>query len=235
MAIKKQHMQIATAITASLRSLAFAGAMIALAAAPMARADSAIAPTAATGSATVIQNANILPPSGGEEESQTPAKFSREYLIKAALLFNIARFASWPETAFSDQGAPLRVCVIGSDPFGAALDSLHGKLVRSRTLAIARIHTIEAAPKCHILFVSASESDRLEAILDSVGALPILTVADMGQFARSGGIIALKEVDNRSRIEVNIGAADLAGVKLSAKLLSMADTVGTRAALRAVR
>ncbi len=228
-------MQIATAITASLRSLAFAGAVIAFAAAPMARADSAIAPTVSRNSATAVQNASILPPSGGEEESQTPAQISREYLIKAALLFNIAKFAKWPPAAFSDDTAPLRICVIGSDPFGAALDSLHGKLVRSRPLATARIHTIEAAPRCHILFVSASEQDRLEVILDTVGALPILTVADMGQFARSGGIIALKEVDNRSRIEINIGAADQAGVKLSSKLLRLADTVGTRAASRAVR
>jgi hypothetical protein len=225
-------MHIATAKPASLRGFAtaaLAGAMIALAAIPMARADSAAAPTAAADSATVAQKASI--PTTARDEEQTPeAQISREYLIKAAILFNFAKFASWPETAFSYQGAPLRICVLGEDPFGAALESLHGRQVRNRPLATARIGAIEDAPQCHILFVSASEEARLPAILDHVGKLPILTVADIGRFANHGGIIALKEVDNRSRIEINIGAAEQAGVKLSSKLLRLADVVSTQSA-----
>ena len=223
-------MQTATALTASLRSLAIAGlagAMIALAAIPTARGDNAAAPTAATDSTTVAQRASN--PSTARDQEQTPAAhISREYLIKAAILFNFAKFASWPETAFSYRGAPLRICVLGEDPFGAALESLHGRQVRNRPLATARVSAIEEAPQCHILFVSASEEARLPAILDYVGKLPILTVADIGRFANHGGIIALKEVDNRSRIEINIGAAEQAGVKLSSKLLRLADMVSTQ-------
>jgi hypothetical protein len=225
-------MQTATAITTSLRGLAFAGlagAMIALATAQVARADSAVTPAVAAEGVTTAQKASVPPATRGED--QTPAaKINREYLIKAAILFNFAKFASWPETSFSYAGAPLRICVLGEDPFGAALDSLHGKQVRNRPLAIARINAVEEAPQCHILFVSASEEARIPTILDYVSRLPILTVADMGRFANSGGIIALKEVDNRSRIEINIGAAEQAGVKLSSKLLRLADMVSTQAA-----
>ncbi len=234
MAIKKHHMQITTTIAANLRSLAFAGlagGMIALAAAPAARADSASTSTSLPDSSTVAQKASIPPETGGGAQT-TATKINREYLIKAAILFNFAKFASWPESAFSYAGAPLRVCVLGDDPFGAALDSLNGKRVRGRSLATARIEAIEEAPQCHILFVSASEEQRLTTILDYVGKLPILTVADMGRFASSGGIIALKEVDNRSRIEINLGAAEQAGLKLSSKLLRLANTVSTQAAQR---
>ena len=95
---------------------------------------------------------------------------------------------------------------------------------------VARIAAVEDARQCQILFVSASEEPRLAEILDHLGKLPILTVADMDRFASAGGVIGLTEVDNRSRIEVNIHAAEQAGVRLSSKLLRLADTVGTRAA-----
>ena len=159
--------------------------------------------------------------------SGNAAEISREYLIKSAILYNFAKFASWPATAFSTPGAPLRVCVLGDDPFGAALDTLNGKQVRNRPLATARITDEHDAHQCHILFVSTSETKRLPKLLEYLGQHPILTVADINRFAASGGIIALKEVDNRSRIEVNMDAANQAGVKLSSKLLRLADMTNT--------
>ncbi len=212
MAIRKQYIRAVKAVAATLRRLAIVGlaiGIVAFLAAPMVQAQSA---------------------SVASVDTSEPAKISREYLIKAAILYNFAKFASWPAAAFSNDTAPLRICVIGVDPFGPALESLNGKTVRNRALVTAPIAKVEDAAACHILFVSASEKDRLGAILDTVSALPILTVADINQFANSGGIIALREVDNRSRIEVNIGAADLAGLKLSSKLLRLADTVGTQTA-----
>lgn len=225
-------MEATTAITTPFRNLVFAGlagAMVVLAAAQLARADSVVTGPSLPNNATVAQKASV-PPAARNKDQAPAARINREYLIKAAILYNFAKFASWPEAVFSHPGAPLRICVLGEDPFGAALDSLHGKQVRNRPLAISRVGTIEEAPQCHILFVSASEEARLPTILDYVGRLPILTVADMGRFTNSGGIIALKEVDNRSRIEINIGAAEQAGLKLSSKLLRLADMVSTQAA-----
>lgn len=224
MALDRQKTRIASAVTAALRGLAIAGiagGMIAAAAVSDLRAENL----------TVTQNAKV---NGAVPiEAQTDAAtLKREYLIKAAILYNFAKFASWPETAFSYPNAPMRLCVLGDDPFGVALDSLHGKQVRNRSLATARISTVEEAPQCHILFVSGSEEDNLSAILDYVAELPILTVGDIRRFANTGGIIALKEVDNRSRIDINLGAAEKAGLKLSSKLLRLADTVSTQAAQR---
>jgi hypothetical protein len=224
MAFDRQKTPIAAAVTSSLRGLAIAGiagGLISAAAVSDARAENLI----------VTQNAKVSAAVPTETQADA-ATLNREYLIKAAILFNFAKFASWPETAFSYPNAPMRLCVLGDDPFGVALDGLHGKQVRNRSLATARISTVEQAPKCHILFVSGSEEANLSAILDYVAELPILTVADIGRFANTGGIIALKEVDNRSRIDINIGAAEKAGLKLSSKLLRLANTVSTQAAQR---
>ena len=209
---RAQHIQLAKAAGAALRRLA----VISLAVGTIAVLS---APAVNTQSASPV-----------DADSNRPAKISREYLIKAAILYNFAKFAEWPKTAFRDDKSPLRICVIGDDPFGPALNSLQGKTVRNRELAAGHITKVEDAAACHILFVSASESERLDTILAKVGALPILTVADINRFAYSGGIIELKEVDKLSRIEVNLGAADLAGLKLSSKLLRLADTVGTQTA-----
>ncbi len=159
-----------------------------------------------------------------------PQPVSREYLIKAAILFNFAKFASWPESAFISSRAPIHVCVLGEDPFGPSLETVHGKQARNRPLTTARIESVEASESCHILFVSKSERANLAKIIDYVANRPILTVADMSRFAEVGGIIALKEVDNRSRIEINLTAAEQAGVRLSSKLLRLADTVSSRSA-----
>ena len=221
--LKRRSSMMAT-ITCSLRGLVvagIAGGVMAAAVVSEAYADGEAVPQSARVSAST-----------GPETSAQAEELSREYLIKAAILFNFAKFASWPDTAFSYSGAPLNICVLGEDPFGAALESLRGKLVRNRPLVTARIGTVEEAPQCHILFVSGSEEGRLTEILDFVGKLPILTVAEIGRFANTGGIIALKEVDNRSRIEINLDAAELAGLKLSSKLLRLVDTVSTQAAQR---
>ena len=210
--IRNLHHQFANGACAALRRLAiigFAVSMMAVLASPVAYAQSA---------------------EGGVTDSRQPVKISREYLIKAAILYNFAKFATWPEAAFSSDSAPLRLCVIGDDPFGPALNSLAGKTVRKRALVTSHIADVENAAPCHILFVSDSETERLDTILDEVATLPILTVADINRFGNSGGIITLKAVDKRSRIEVNIAAAEQAGLRLSSKLLRLADTVGSQTA-----
>jgi hypothetical protein len=168
-------------------------------------------------------------PAAPADEAATE-RVSREYLIKAAILYNLAKFATWPETVFSGADAPIRLCVLGHDPFGAALQSLRGKRVGRRQLAITMTTDVAYAPACHILFVSGSEEARLGEVLDTVSRLPILTVADFDHFATAGGIVGLTEVDDRSRLEVNIDAAGLAGVRLSSKLLRLAVTVDTQTA-----
>ena len=94
MARKIKNKNIATAVSATLRGLAIAslaGGMIA-----------AAAPATHAGSATAAQKVGI--PVATENVPQV----SREYLIKSAILYNFAKFASWPETAFSQPGAALR-------------------------------------------------------------------------------------------------------------------------------
>lgn len=157
-------------------------------------------------------------------------KISNEYLLKAAFLYNFAKFTEWPAVAINDAAAPLRVCVLGTGPIRSALAPLHGKPVKGRRLVITLINQIGDTAICRILFICALEEDRLTEILDPVSALPILTVADMPFFAEAGGIIALKIVNGRIRFEINSAAADKAGLKLNSELLQLADLVSSKTA-----
>jgi hypothetical protein len=149
---------------------------------------------------------------------------AREYRIKAAFIYNFAKFTRWPASSFADGEAPLAFCIYGDDPFGGALDMVAGKTIRGRKVAVRRIAEIAAGDGCHLLFISDSEAERLTAILAALDDRPVLTVADMPNFARAGGIINLKTTrENKLRFEINTGTARRAGLKISSKLLNLAE------------
>ena len=92
-----------------------------------------------------------------------------------------------------------------------------------------RIDQVSDAEGCHIIFISTSEEERLRAILDDLRDRPILTIADMPNFARARGIISLKTVEDRIRFDINVDAANAADLKLSSKLLRLGNIVSADA------
>ena len=156
---------------------------------------------------------------------------SREYLVKAAFLYNFAKFTEWPDAAFADPAAPMRMCVLGRDPFGPALNAIAGKPIAGRTVAISRLAGVDGITDCQVLFISRSERDHLDAIIDRLEGRPILTVADMPDFSRAKGIINLKLVAERIRFEINVAVAEHAGLSLSSKLLVLAEKVSEAAGI----
>jgi len=167
----------------------------------------------------------IVAPLAAQEIGQTEAENrTREYRVKAAFLYNFAKFTEWPASSFADPNAPLRICIYGEDPFGAALEGLSGKTVQGRRVEIARPGELSAGDACHLLFISDSEAPNLVRILAELRRRPVLTVADMPGFTDAGGIINLKINDEEKiRFEINLAKARLAGLRLSAKLLSLAE------------
>jgi hypothetical protein len=150
---------------------------------------------------------------------------SREYLVKAAFLYNFAKFVEWPEGTFSDETSPMVLCILGDDPFGDSIDSIRGKTIMGRELLIKRISDEEEIGSCHIVFVSESERGRISYIIRKARRLNILTVGDMGGFARRGGIIGFIMRKNKVRFEINVDAAEGSKLKISSKLLKLATIV----------
>jgi hypothetical protein len=146
-----------------------------------------------------------------------------EYQVKAAFLYNFAKFVEWPPGSFVGGAAPLRICVFGQDPFGEELHNIaNNKVINGRKLVVDQVADLAAARSCHILFITSSKKAEMKQIVESLRGADVLTVGDTKGFARMGGMINFVLEDNRVRFEVNQTAAEQTGLRISSKLLSVA-------------
>jgi hypothetical protein len=158
----------------------------------------------------------------GYVRAETP--LADEYPVKAAFLLNFAKFVEWPAVAFKGPEDPITICVLGQNPFGTALeDVVRDKTVANRAFVVRGVLNTQQAGNCQIVFVSASERKRFRFLLDGLKGRSILTVGEGDDFTASGGIINFKLKDARVRIEIDAAAADRAGLRISSKLLSLAE------------
>ena len=156
-------------------------------------------------------------------DAQTPKP--TEYDVQAAYLTNLGRFVEWPGRAPAP-GESFYVCVLGQDPFGPALDAaLKGETIGNAPLAAKRLMTPEEAAGCRIVFISASKKAQLKDIFAALAPMNVLTVSDMSDFTRRGGMIQFTLAGRRVRFEINLNAAQKAGLTLSSELLRVAAAV----------
>lgn len=149
-----------------------------------------------------------------------------EYAVKATYLFNFARFTEWPTGPAGATADAFTICVLGQDPFGGALDAtLAGEAIEGKPVVAKRISKAQNSASCRILFISASEETRLKEILAAIDKSSVLTVSDMPQFSRRGGMIQFVLEGSRVRFEVNLTNAQNAGLTLSSELLKVSVAV----------
>ena len=153
----------------------------------------------------------------------------REYDVKAAFLFNFAKFVAWPDDAFADAKTPLVIGIVGDDPFGAALEELtRGERVDGRPIVLKRLRLEGDTPKCHILFIAGAHGRRLAQLLGALKHAPVLTVGEAREFTELGGVIRFTKQDYRVGFDVNLDAATRGRLRISSKLLSVAGRVQGR-------
>jgi hypothetical protein len=150
-----------------------------------------------------------------------------DYQVKAVYLINFARFVAWPDKP-GMQHDSFTICVLGPDPFGRTLDTvLAGEKIAGRSAVAKRISTPQESFDCRILFVSSADTGLTTRIVDAANKQGVLTVSDMQHFANRGGMIQFVTDDKRVRFEVNLTAAQRAGLTLSSELLKVATLVRT--------
>jgi len=163
---------------------------------------------------------SLLALMGNVLTTQVQAQAADEYQVKAAFIFNFAKFVDWPSDAFGDGGA-LVVGVVGDDPFGGALDQLNGNTANGRRLRIKRLRWDDNLRTCQILFISNSEGRHLGKIMESIRGTSVLTIGEMPQFNQSGGMIRFVIQNDKVRFEINAAAAGQARLRISSKLLAL--------------
>lgn len=149
-----------------------------------------------------------------------------EYKLKAALLYHLTRFVEWPESAYLDRHSPILLCILGEDSFANSLTSaIANETDNGRIVLIRHLQSDAGIPGCHILYIASSERKIATHIVSTLNRSCILTVGEMSQFAAHGGIIQFSLEDQHVRFEINLDAATRSGLKISSKLLALAQIV----------
>jgi hypothetical protein len=131
----------------------------------------------------------------------------------------------WPPQVFKSAADPIAICVMGKDPFAGALDqAVNGRTVQGKSFAVRQLVDIQQMGTCQIVFVSSSERKRLPSILQTK-APGVLTVGECDNFTAEGGIVNFRIEDGTVRIQINVDAAAQQQLRISSKLLSLAEIV----------
>ncbi|MBN2137739.1 MAG: YfiR family protein [Sedimentisphaerales bacterium] len=163
-----------------------------------------------------------------------------EYKMKAAFLYNFAKFVDWPNDKTADANKPISISIVGKDPFGKVFEPIEKKPIKGRKIVIKRFKSfkeikesgrevldrqIDAMRKSHIMFLCSSESEAYDEIIKALNNHPILTVADRSGFIEVGGIVNFATIDKKVRFEINAAAAKKKQLKIRSQLLRLASKV----------
>lgn len=154
------------------------------------------------------------------------AQTASESQIKAAYLYNFAKFVEWPARNFPSAAAPIRLCVLNDHSFEAELSQVvKGKSIAGRPVSVVPVQNGEQSRGCQVLFMSSSQARQTRHVMAVLRDTSVLTVGETNGFVEEGGIINFVVQDNRVQFQVNRKAANQAGLRISSRLLSLAKLV----------
>lgn len=149
-----------------------------------------------------------------------------ERRVKAAFLYKFLGYTEFPASAFADAAAPVVIGVIGADELAAELARIVvGRTVQSRSMVVKVLREGDAADGVHLLFVGGNDASRVRAVLKALAPGPVLVVSEADDGLQQGSVINFRVVDARVRFDVSLEAAERNSVKLSSRLLSVANHV----------
>ncbi|MGD8913193.1 MAG: YfiR family protein [Candidatus Thiodiazotropha sp.] len=162
-----------------------------------------------------------LASSAASEELRT----TNPWRVEAAFLRNFAHYVTWPESAFSDDRSPWRICILGNDPFGELLENiLKGRTEKGRSFTVHRSDKPSDLHHCQIVYMAYKVSMSRRAALAELKNLPVLTVSNAPGFLEEGGIIRF-DVRDYVEMSINLDHAHAASLSVPTKMLEVSRKV----------
>ncbi len=154
------------------------------------------------------------------------AEATKEYQLKAAFLYNFAKFVEWPSDAFPKSDSPIIIGIVGGNPFGADLEkTIKDRTINGHPIKICLISERETNFVAQVLFIAAAEDRLVDNVLRCAANRPVLTVGESDKFIQRGGLINFVFEADKVRFEINAEAAGRAGLHISANLQKLAKKV----------
>jgi hypothetical protein len=149
-----------------------------------------------------------------------------ETQIKAAFIYNFTKFIEWPDESFPAKGKPIVIGILGETPLTAELGVIVAdRKVNGRPIVVASVRTAQDLETIQVLFVSAVEDAAFGELAPTIASNALLTVGESPGFAAANGAIVFVRRDGKLRFEINLGAAEQAGLKISGELQKLAAAV----------
>lgn len=143
--------------------------------------------------------------------------------LKAAFLYNFAKFVEWPAQAFASETNPIQVAVFGDEEVSATLKTLlSDKKAHGRSFEVKRVLNPQEAKGFHMVYVTGAENRRAFQILEATRKFPVLTIGESEQFLDLGGMINFVFEEAQLRFEINPEPAEKVKIVISSKLLRLA-------------
>jgi hypothetical protein len=177
----------------------------------------------AMGCAAVLLGAVAVLPRPALAQSGSIQALERR--VKAAFLYKFLGYAEFPAGAFGDAAAPVTIGVVGSDEMAAELGRVvAGRQVQGRPIQVRALREGEFAGPVHLLFVAGGDNARAARVLRGAqGALLPVTECEFG--LQYGSVINFRIIEERVRFDVSLDSAEKNNVKLSSRLLTVANRV----------
>ena len=146
--------------------------------------------------------------------------------VRAAFLFQLAQYVTWPSDATRPPDAPLRFCILGQDQLTAKLEpAVKGKRIQGRPVSVQKIGAASSLGACDLAFVGYRSEKQIRATLNSFHLPTVLLVGEAAGFAEMGGMVNLVIQGGRVSFEINIMAAERAHLEFRSQLLRFARLV----------
>jgi hypothetical protein len=165
--------------------------------------------------------------SGRAAAAQAAPGDDLEFRVKAAYLLNFSRYVTWPPDAFGRIDAPVRICVLGQDPFHGALDEvLANQRTQGREVQPLRVETPEEAVgmSCRVVYVGPDHR-RSRSWERPLRDQPIVTVGEGEGFLDEGGMLGFVIRQETVRFAANLRAIHAARLEISSRVLRLATRV----------
>jgi len=143
------------------------------------------------------------------------------YALRGAFVYNVLNFVQWPPSSLTADGT-LRVAVIATEPVAEFALALSGRTVQGRTILVKVYQDASQLGLCHVVFITSDAAAEARTVMRMVDQKAVLTITEQSLDSRGPAIISLGVADTKLGFNVNLDAADAAGIQLSANLLKLA-------------
>jgi YfiR/HmsC-like len=151
-----------------------------------------------------------------------------ESQVKAMFVYNFLKFVEWPADTSLGARDPFVVVIVGEGPTADAAEHyLETRAIGERPVSVHRIRWDQSLAGARAAFVVELDGKKLRRVLDAAAAAGVLTIGEGDSFTTSGGVIGLLVENRKLRFDVDTSAAQLAGLRVSSKILALSRNVRT--------